>query len=156
MIFRFRPDEVEPSPAFPFNVIHRPKIAVWVGVGDGRRTPFLGLLDTGADDSKMTFSQAERLGVTLDRNHPIPFRGVRSTTFGYFGEVTPEIHQSPTFYVWTAKVAFLPDPIDPLPDEQARVVLGHTSFFRFFHAEFDFQRHRVQLKPNRLFVGRPR
>ena len=153
MKFQFRPDEVDPSPAYPFNVIYRPKIPVWVRVGDGRRTPFFGLLDTGADDSKMTFSQAERLGVTLDQRYPIVFRGVRSTTFGYFGEVTLEIRQSPTSYVWSAKVAFLPDPIDPLPNEQARMVLGHTSFFRFFNAKFDFQRNRVKIHPNRLFVG---
>jgi hypothetical protein len=155
MIFRFRPDEVDPSPAYPFNIIYRPKIAVWIGVDDGPRIPFFGLLDTGADDSKMTLSQAERLGVTLDRRYPIAFRGVRSTTFGYFGEVTLEIRQSPTSYVWSAKVAFLPDPIDPLPDEQARMVLGHTSFFRFFHAAFDFQRQRVKLNTNKLFVGKP-
>jgi hypothetical protein len=156
VIFQFRPVEIDPSPAYPFNVIYRPTIPVWVGVGDGRRTPFYGLLDTGADDSKMTFSQAERLGVALDRRYAIVFRGVRSPTFGYFGEVTLEIRKSPKSYVWSAKVAFLPDPIDPLPEEQARMVLGHTSFFRYFKAKFDFQRQRVKIKTNKLFVGRPR
>ncbi len=152
MTFRFRPDEVEPSPAYPFNVLYRPKIPVWVGVGDQTRTPFFGLLDTGADDSKMTFSQAEYLGVELDRRYPIVFR----TTFGYFGEVALEIRQSPVSYLWSAKVAFLPDPIDPMPDEKGRMILGHTSFFRYFRADFDFQRQRVHLKPNKLFVGKPR
>jgi hypothetical protein len=156
VIFRFRPDEIDPSPAYPFNPIYRPKIPVRVGVGDGPRTPFFGLLDTGADDSKMTFSQADRLGVTLDLRYPIVFRGVRSTTFGYFGEVTLEIRQSPISYIWSVKVAFLPDPNDALPDEQARMFLGHTSFFRFFNAKFDFQRQRVKINPNKLFVGRPR
>ncbi len=153
MRFAFRPDEIEPSPAYPFNTIYRPKIPVWVGVGDGPKVPFFGLLDTGADDTKMTFSQAERLGVTLDRRYPIEFRGVRSTTFGYFGLVSLQLRQSPKSYAWVAQVAFLPDPIDPMPDEQARMVLGHTSFFRHFHASFDFQRHRVTLKPNSLFMG---
>jgi hypothetical protein len=156
VIFQFRPDEIEPSPAYPFDIIYRPKIPVWVGVGDGPKVPFFGLLDTGADDTKMTFAQAERLGVNLDRRYPIEFRGVRSTTFGYFGEVTLQLRQSPRSYVWSAQVAFLPDPIDPLPDEQSRMVLGHTSFFRYFQANFDFQRNRVKLKPNKLFVGRSR
>ncbi len=149
MRFQFRPDEIEPSPAYPFNTIYRPKMPVWVGVGDGPKVPFFGLLDTGADDTKMTFSQAERLGVSLDFRYPIGFRGVRSTTFGYFGEVTLELRQSPISYIWSAQIAFLPDPVDPLPDEQARMVLGHTSFFRYFQAKFDFQRNRVHLKPNK-------
>jgi len=156
VIYPFRPDEIEPTSAYPFGIIYRPKIPIRIGVGDGRREPFFGLLDTGADDSKTTFSQAEWLGVTLDRSSPIPFRGVRSTTFGDFGEVTMELRQKGRSYVCSAKVAFLPDPNDPSPEEQARVVLGHTSFFRFFRATFDFQRNRVKLKANSLFVGRPR
>ena len=154
MRFQFRPDETDPSPAYPFNVIFRTKVPVWIGVGTGRRVPFFGLLDTGADDSEMTFSQAEYLGVPLDRRQPLVFRGVRSATFGYFGEVTLELRQSPLSYIWSANVAFLPDPIDPTPEEQSRMVLGHTGFFRYFNPTFDFQRHRVKLKPNPLFPGR--
>lgn len=156
MIYRFRSEEIEPSPAYPFRFIRRPKIPVWVGVGDGPRRPFLGLLDTGADDTKMTIAQAERLGVSIDRAHPMPYRGVRGFTFGYFGEVTMELRQSPRSYVWTVQVAFLPDPMDATQDDHARVVLGHTGFFRYFHARFDYQRNFVKIKPNGLFVGRPR
>ncbi len=106
MIYPFRPDEIEPTSAYPFGIIYRPKIPIRIGVGD-------------------------------------------------FGEVTMELRQKGRSYVWSAKVAFLPDPNDPSPEEQARVVLGHTSFFRFFRARFDFQRNRVKLKANSLFVGRP-
>ncbi len=156
MIYRYRREEIGATPAYPSNFIFRPRIPVWVGVGDGPRMPFLGLLDTGADDTKMFISQAERLGVALDRGQPIPLRGVGGWTVGYFGEVTLELRQSPRFYIWTAQVAFVPDPSDATPAEKANIVLGHTSFFRYFKAEFDSQRSRVELRPNGLFVGRPR
>ena len=115
-----------------------------------------GLLDTGADDSKMTFSQGERLGVALDRDSPIPFLGVRSPTFGYFGEVVFELRQGGLSYVWSAAVAFLPDPSVPAEEDWARIVLGQTGFFRYFRTTFDFEERRVELVPNGLFAGLPR
>jgi hypothetical protein len=155
VIYPLRRDEIEPTRAYPSPFIYRPRIPIWVGVGDGRRKPFFGLLDTGADDTKMTFSQGERLGVTLDRGSPIPFRGVRSPTFGYFGEVVLELRQNDLSYIWPAEVAFLPDPIDPDEEDRARIVLGHTSFFRYFRVTFDFEENQVELEPNGLFAGRP-
>ncbi len=125
-------------------------------MGDGPRAPFFALVDTGADDSKMTFSQAERLGVVLDRTQPILFESATGSAIGYFGEVTLELRQSPVSYVWKAQVSFLPTPKTTSSEEEAKVVLGHTSFFRYFSVSFDFQRRRLKLRPNRLFVGRPR
>ena len=104
----------------------------------------------------MTFAQAERLGVTLDRTRPILFQSATGMAIGYFGEVTLELRRSPLVYVWKAQVAYLPDSKSATADDRANVVLGHTSFFRFFSVAFDFQRHRLRLRPNRLFVGRPR
>jgi len=92
----------------------------------------------------------------LDRTRPIVFESSTGFTVGHFGEVTLELRQPPVSYVWRAQVAVLPDPNPNDADDQARVILGHTSFFRFFSAAFDFQRHRVKLRPNRLFVGQPR
>ena len=156
MIFPFRRADIEPTPAFPTNVIYRPVIPIWIGRKDGPRKPFFGLLDTGADDTALPLSEAGRLGVTLDRNYRIPFRGVGGATFGYFGEVTMELRQSPKSYLWTVRVAFLPDPRDAAAEEQPIVYLGHSGFFRFFNAKFDFQRNRVKINPNGLFVGQRR
>lgn len=153
MRYRFRRDEVQPTPSNPTGILYRPKIPVWIGSGIGPRRPFIGLLDTGADDTKLPMGVAERLGVILDRDRPILFRGVGGESFGLFGEVTMELRQSPKSYVWTARVAFLRDPPEVAADVQANVVLGHTGFFRYFHAGFDFQRGRVQLRPNGLFPG---
>ena len=153
MNFPFQRGDIEPTPAFPTNVIYRPIIPIRIGPKDGPRKPFFGLLDTGADDTALPLSEAGRLGVTLDRNHPIPFRGVGGTTFGYFGEVTMELRQSPRAYLWTTQVAFLPDPKDISLEGPPVVYLGHSGFFRFFNADFDFQRNRVKIHPNGLFVG---
>lgn len=154
LIYQFLRGAIRPTPAYPFTAIYRPEIPVWIGVGDGPRKPYYGLLDTGADDTKLPLSQAERLGVTLDREHPIPFRGVGGVTVGYFGEVTMELRQSPRSYVWTVTASFLLDPIDTTPEERVSISLGHTGFFRHFYADFDFQRGRVKIRPNGLFVGR--
>ena len=156
MTFPFRAYAVDPNPAYPFHVIHRPVVPIRIGVGVGSRVPFFALLDTGADDSKMSTSQAERLGVVLNRTRPFVFKSATSVTVGYFGEVTLELRQSPVSYVWKAQVAVFPDSKSNDAEDQARVILGHTSFFRFFSVAFDFQRHRVKLRPNRLFVGQPR
>jgi hypothetical protein len=56
--------------------------------------------------------------------------------------------------VWSARVAFSPDPKkDAAPEERMTVILGHTGFFRYFHVGFDYQRGRVQIWPNGLFSG---
>jgi len=95
------------------------------------------------------------LDVELDRGRAIPFRGVGGLTFGYFGDVTMELRQSPRSYRWAARVAFLHDEDVPGSEKKSDVYLGHTGFFRYFHANFDYQRGRVSLHPNGLFVGRP-
>jgi hypothetical protein len=154
VIYRFMRGDVQPTPAYPFDTIFRPEIAVWIGVGTGPRRPYYGLLDTGADDTKVPLSQAEPLGVTLDHEHPILFRGVGGMAVGYFGDVTMELRQSPRSYVWTATVSFLPDPANVTPRDRVTISLGHTGFFRYFNADFDFQRGRVKIHPNGLFVGR--
>jgi hypothetical protein len=156
LTYRFHRGEARPTPAYPFDTIFRPEIAVWIGVGDRPRKPYLGLLDTGADDTKLPISQAERLGVDLDRENPVLFRGVGGETVGYFGKVTMELRQSPKSYVWTATVSFLLDPPGSMQQDRISISLGHTGFFRYFHAAFDFQRGRVKLRPNRLFVGQRR
>jgi hypothetical protein len=154
--FSFQRADIEPTPAFPSNVIYRPVIPIWIGPKGGPLKPFLGLLDTGADDTALPLSEAGRLGVSLDRSHPIPFRGVGGPTFGYFGEVTMELRRSPKFYRWTIQVAFMPKPKDASPEELTLVYLGHSGFFRFFNAKFDYQRNRVKIHPNGLFVGQRR
>lgn len=156
MIFPFRPYKVMPSSAFPFDVIYRPVIPVRIGVGDGPRRPYFALLDTGADDSRLTTDQADRLGVVPDRSRPIVFRSATGLAVDSFGEVTIELRRPPLSYVWAAKVAIFPDASEAEGEDQYRIVLGHTSFFRYFSVAFDFQRHRLKLRPNRLFVGRPR
>lgn len=153
MTYHFRRYQVPPSPAYPSGVIFRPVIPVWVGAEGHRRLPTLGLLDTGSDDTKLSLSAAERMGATLDRDHPILFRGVGGTAIGFYGEVTLELRQSPRTYLWAARVAFLPDPPNSGPEERFAMTLGHAGFFRHFHVGFDFQRHRVELWPNGLFVG---
>ncbi len=123
------------------------------GKGGGDRcSP--GLLDIGADDTKFPLSVATRLGVEVDRTRPILFRGVGGEAVGFFGEVALELRQSPTTWVWTARVAFLPDPPDATREERTNITLGHTGFFRYFHVTFDYQRQRVRIRPNRLFGGR--
>ncbi len=47
MTYPFRVYGVDPSPAYPFNVIYRPVVPIRIGVGDGPRVPFFALLDTG-------------------------------------------------------------------------------------------------------------
>jgi len=154
--YSFRAYEVTPSAAYPFDVIYRPVIPVRVGGGQNPRLPFFALLDTGADDSKISIRQAQRLGIILDRSRPIVFRSATGVTTGYFAEVTIELRQPPVSYVWKAQVSVLPDLNDSDVEDQTRIILGHTSFFRFFSVAFDFQRNRLKLRPNRLFVGRPR
>jgi hypothetical protein len=151
--FPFRRIDIDPTPAFPTNVIYRPIVPIWIGPKDGPRKPLFGLLDTGADDSALPLSEAKRLGVTLDRSLLVKFRGVGGETNGFFGEVTMELRQPPKSYIWTSWVAFLPDRMDASSEEKAIVSLGHSGFFRYFHAHFDFQRHRVNIRPNGLFVG---
>ena len=153
MNFPFQRGDLEPTPAFPTNVIYRPIIPIRIGPAGGPLKPFFGLLDTGADDTALPLSEAGRLGIALDRDHPIPFRGVGGSTFGYFGEVQMELRQSPRSYHWTVKVAFLPDPGDGSPGRSTIVYLGHSGFFRYFHTNFDYQRSRVRIHPNGLFVG---
>ena len=92
----------------------------------------------------------------MDRSRPIYFESATGSAIGYFAEVTLELRQPPIFYVWKAQVAFLPNSRTASDEDQARVVLGHTSFFRYFSVAFDFQRRRLKIRPNRLFVGRPR
>jgi Aspartyl protease len=154
--FPFRRYGVDPTPALPSGAIYRPVIPIRLGPVDGPRQPFYGLLDTGADDVALPLSEAERLGVTLDRAPPIPYRGVGGLTFGYFGRVTIELRQSPKSLIWTTQAAFMPRPGDASPEEKSIIYLGHTGFFRFFHAHFDFQRLQVDVWPNGLFVGLPR
>ena len=154
MIYPFRREDAEPTPAHPSPVIFRPRIPI--GSGEGRRQPYFGLLDTGADDTAIPLSEALRLGVRLDRDQTIPFRGVGGPTVGYYGEVTMELRQSPKSYVWAARVAFLADRGGSVIDEPSNVYLGQAGFFRHFHASFDFQRSRVKIRPNGLFVGRAR
>jgi len=153
LIYPFRDEAVEPTPAHPSRVIFRPKIPIWVGAFEGRRRPYLGLLDTGADDTAIPLSEAQRLGVTLDRSQPVLFRGVGGPTVGYYGEVTMELRQSPKSYVWAARVAFMADRDGSVLDGPKDVYLGQAGFFRHFHASFDFQRGRVKIRPNGLFVG---
>ena len=56
--------------------------------------------------------------------------------------------------VLVATVAFLLDPTGVESRDRISVSLGHTGFFRYFHTSFDFQRGRVKIRPNGLFVGR--
>jgi len=154
VIYPFRRYNVPPSPAYPSGVIFRPVIPIWAGAEGQPRLPSLGLLDTGSDDTKFSLSAAERMGVTLDRNHPILFRGVGGMAIGFYGEVTLELRQSPKSYLWSARVAFLPDPPNSEPEERFAITLGHGGFLRHFHVRFDYQRYRVKLLPNRLFAGR--
>jgi len=153
VIYPFRPFPTSPSRAYPLDVIYRPVIPIWIGAPGGRRLPYYGLLDTGSDDTKMSFSEAERLGVTVDRSDPILFRGLGGIARGYYGEVVLELRQSPRSWVWSAKVAFVPDEKEDAPEDRMRVILGHAGFFRHFHASFDFQRGRARVRPNGLFVG---
>ena len=51
-------------------------------------------------------------------------------------------------------MAFLLDPTGVELRDRISVSLGHTGFFRYFHTSFDFQRGRVKIRPNGLFVGR--
>jgi hypothetical protein len=156
VIFRFRRYDVQPTPGYPSGVIYRPVVPIRVGAVGGPRLPFFGLLDTGSDDTKLTVSAAKRLGVTLDYAHPVLYRGVGGVTVGYFADMVLELRQSPKSYRWRARIAFLPDPADVTTEERITLTLGHTGFFRHFHADFDYQRGRVKLKPNRLFVGLPK
>jgi hypothetical protein len=153
MIFPFRPYAIEPNPAYSFDTIHRPVIPVRIGVGDGPRIPLFGLCDTGADDSSLTTSQAERLGIPPPRSRPLVFQSATGSTIGYFAEVTMELRQAPRSYVWKAQVAVFPGPSRPEDEDPTRVILGHTGFFRYFSVAFDFQRRRLRVRPNRLFVG---
>jgi Aspartyl protease len=152
--FPFRRADVEPTPAFPTNVIYRPVIPIWIGWESGPRKPFFGLLDTGADDTVLPLSEAKRLGITLDRSLLVKFRGIGGETNGFYGRVTLELRQSPKSYVWTAQVAFTPDQLNDSPENKAIVSLGHSGFFRYFNTHFDFERGRVNIRPNRLFAGR--
>ena len=154
MIYPFRPSPTMPTPAYPSGVIYRPEIPIWIGVPGGRRFPFVGLLDTGSDDTKLPLSAVERLGVTVDLKHPIWFRGVGGLARGHYGDVVPELRQSPRSWIWSAKVAFLPEAEGERHERvRGEVILGHAGFFRHFHASFDFQRGRARLRPNGLFVG---
>jgi hypothetical protein len=155
MIFRFRRAEVAPTPAYASQTIYRPKIPIWIGPRGGRRRPFLGLLDTGADDVKLLLPAAIELGIKLDRAHPITWYGVGGLAVGFYGEVVPELRQSPKSYIWAAQVAFVSDPANAPSEERNVTTLGHTGFFRYFHANFNFQRGRVSIRPNGLFVGLP-
>ncbi len=157
MIFKFRREEIQPTLDYPSGFIYRPKVPLWIGAEvSGPRRPYLGLLDTGADDTKMSLSVARRLGIKVDKSVPVVFRGLGGDAIGYFGSVVFELRQSPKSWVWTARVAFIRDSESDSEEEQARVTLGHTGFFRYFHVGFDFQRGRAQIRPNRLFVGLPR
>jgi hypothetical protein len=153
VIFKFRRAEVQPTPAYPSDIIYRPEIPVWIGPSGGRRLPFFGLLDTGSDDTKLPLSIAHRFGVELDRDHPIVFRGVGGMAVGHYGEVVLELRQSPRSYIWAAHVAFLPDPDDATSEERMTIILGHAGFFRYFHVGFDYQRGRVRVRPNGLLAG---
>jgi hypothetical protein len=153
--FKFRRAEVQPTPAYPSGAIDRPVIPIWVGAREGPRRPHLGLLDTGSDDTKFPMAVAERLGVELDRDHPVLFRGVGGEAVGYFGDVILELRQSPRSWCWAARVAFLPGPMDDSAEDRIMIALGHTGFFRYFHVGFDYQRGRVRIRPNGLFVGLP-
>lgn len=152
MIFPFRPFEVDPNPAYPSGVIHRPVIPVWVSAGD-RPVPLFGLVDTGADDTKMPRSVADRLGASLDLDHPTVFRGLGGFAVGHYGDVVLELRQSPKVYRWAARVAFLRDRDDDDPSDRVTITLGHAGFLRHFHTSFDFQRGRLRIRPNRLFQG---
>jgi hypothetical protein len=153
--FKFKRYDVQPAPTYPSGVIYRPVIPIWIGAEDGPRKPYFGLLDTGSDDTKFPMSVSDRLGVLLDRDHLIAFRGVGGEAFGYFGKVTMELRQTPRTWRWSANVAFLPPPKDASPEEEITITLGHTGFLRYFHVAFDYQRGRVKIRPNRLFVGLP-
>ena len=157
MIYYFRRYQVEPSPAYPARSLERPVIPLFIS-GPRGALPYLGLLDTGSDDTKIPLAIAERLGIELDRGHPVPFRGVGGEVFGVYGTVTLELRQSPKSYRWTTVAAFLPDPPDATDEESAIITLGHTGFFRYFRAAFDYQRIRVDIRPNSLFsrVALPR
>lgn len=153
MTYKFRRFVVPPSPAYPSGAIYRPVIPIWVGPRGGPLKPYFGLLDTGSDDTKLPLSEAERLGVALDRGHPVPFRGVGGFAVGYYGEVVLELRQSPKVYSWVARAVFLPLPPGSDLEDRTTITLGHAGFFRHFHVGFDYQRYRVELKPNRLFAG---
>jgi hypothetical protein len=155
VIFPFRRAEVQPTPGYPSGIILRPEVPVWIGLPGGRRRPYFGLLDTGSDDTKLPLSIAHRFGVALGGDHPIVFRGVGGLAVGFYGEVVLELRQSPKSYIWTAHVAFLPDPVDATPEERIAILLGHAGFFRHFHVAFDYQRGRVRIRPNGLFAGLP-
>jgi len=152
--FPFQRVDVDPTPAFPTDVIYRPVIPILIGPKDGPRKPFFGLLDTGADDTVLPLSEAVRLGVTLDRSVLVGFQGMGGGSNGFYGEVSLELRRSPRSYIWTTWAAFLPDPPGVSPEDRPNISLGHSGFFRFFRADFDFQRHRVKIRPNGLFVGR--
>jgi hypothetical protein len=155
VIFPFRRAEVDPCPAYPTGVIDRPVIPIWVSSG-GKPIPFFGLLDTGSDDTKFPIAIADELGVILDREHPILFRGVGGVVIGHYGEVELTLRRSPRSYRWKALVAFLPDRGGGDAQERATITLGHAGFFRHFHASFDFQRGQVKVWPNGLFQGLPK
>jgi hypothetical protein len=152
--YKFLTFEVTPSPAYASGVISRPVIPIWVGVHDRPRKPFFGLLDTGSDDTKLPLSVAKRLGVVVDEDHPVLFHGVGGYTVGYYGELVLELRQSPKSWVWGARVAFLPDSKESEVEGRITLTLGHAGFFRHFHVGFDYQRARVRIRPDGLFVGR--
>jgi hypothetical protein len=117
-----------------------------------RRT--YGLLDTGADESELPMALATRLGIKINSAEPARFRGVGGEQAkGFYGEnVDFELWQQKRSFRWIVpKVAFLYEPDESSEEQEVTIVLGHVGFFRFFNADFDYQRGRVSVRPNGHF-----
>ena len=153
MKFPFRPREVAPSPAHASTRIWRPIVPIRVFGPAGIRLAF-GLLDTGADETKLPMELATHLGIEIDTSEPARFVGVAGQQAkGFYGkDVGFELRQNNRSYRWIIpKVAFLYDFPESPDEERITITLGHVGFFRFFNADFDYQRSCVSIRPNGLF-----
>jgi hypothetical protein len=149
MRFGYASYEVDPSPAVPSGVLHRPEVAIEV-IGPKRVETIQALVDTGSDETVFPASLANEIGAQLE----YASAGRASAVGGHAvqfvpGSVTLQLTQGGRTCRWQTAVGFL----DAEQPEDEIALLGYAGFLEYFLATFDSEGRELELTPNNRCPG---
>lgn len=136
---------VEPTPASPEGMIHRPYIPLVVH-GPRTSATVIALVDTGADETILPAYVLTEIGGKYERDQQARFRGVGGhlVTVNY-SQVSLALDHADGEYRWSAKVGFL--------EGKQVAILGTKGFLEHFNATFNADHLYLKLQPSKAFPG---
>lgn len=106
-------------------------------IGDKEKIQAFGLIDSGADNIMLNVQYAKALGIKLDKNKKLNFRGIgRGEVETYIALIKYKVEYFP--YTISTQVVFI-------DSENVDILLGQEGFFDYFRVKFEKDNQTFEL-----------